>query len=870
MRLVDLYCINGRNVYSHKPITKLIVELGPNEEKETKYFPRFNSNLLTLLPGIKEHTCSKGYPGGFVDRLTEGTYLPHVLEHVVLEVQSVMGYDIKFGKARKIEGRKYSILVGMANNVAGLEACKLAFEIVNGLMEGNNISIEEKIKEISRKIEVEGPGPSTKSILNAAARRGIPINYTGLDSLYILGYGKYAKKIQASVTENTSNIAVEISCDKMATKRVLNSIGLSVPYGIVTESEEEAVEWAKEFDYPVVIKPLNGNQGKGVTLNLTDGKEVRGAFRIAKTFSEKVIIEKNIIGKHYRVLVINDQVVAVAERIPPFVLGDGKRTIKELVDLINSDPNRGEGHEKSLTKIKIDPVIHMVLAKKNLTLNYIPPLGEKIFLRENANLSTGGIAIDVTDKIHPHNKIISVIAAKALGLDVAGVDLVIEDIESPMDHKNGAIIEVNTAPGLRMHLSPSEGVSRDIGDEIVNSLFPVESEHSIPIVSVTGTNGKTTTVKLISHILSAMGYNIVSTSTDGILLNGALINEGDLTGPQGAKMALLNPVAEGVVLETARGGIIKGGLAYDLADVSVITNIAEDHLEDKGIETLEDLAWVKSLVVEATKDNGKTVLNADDPIVSNMALKAPCEVVLYSTQEDNVTLNNHIRKGETGFYIERDKIVLAKGRKRSIIAKVADIPITWGGKAIHNINNVLAASAAAHSLGVPIGSISRGLKSFQSNIHNPGRINFYQVGGFTVVVDYGHNEAGYANVLSFLKKITKGRLIGIIGVPGDRKDIYIKKTAKMAAQYLDLVIVKEDDDLRGRDQGEVARIIESALGDSHTKTILNEVEALNYGMELAKDDDIIVVFYEKLEPIQNAIEKAKTKYKIKISGVTAG
>ncbi|KUK08211.1 MAG: UDP-N-acetylmuramyl tripeptide synthase, partial [Caldanaerobacter subterraneus] len=598
MKIKEIRVYRGRNVYSHRPVIKMTVDI-EGEEIPTKDIPGFNETLLNLLPGLKKHTCSYGYEGGFAKRLEEGTYLPHVTEHIILELQNVLGYDVKFGRARNVEGSLYNVIFEYSLEECGIRAAKLAVDLVNKLIRGEKIDLEEKLEKIRDIIAEVELGPSTMAIKMEALKRGIPVTRVGNGSILRLGYGKYQKIIEGTISQNTSCIAVDIASDKILTKKILKDHGLPVPEGDVAYNEEEAISIAEELGYPVVIKPYNGNQGKGVHLNISSREEVVIAYRNAKNYSDLVMVEKQIRGRHYRVLVVGEKVVAVAERIPAHVIGDGVHTVKELIEIENKNPLRGNGHEKPLTKITVDAVSKMVLQKQGLTLDDVPRKGRKVFLRESANLSTGGIAIDRTDEIHPHNIEIAVRAAKAIGLDIAGIDITMEDIRKPLSATNGAIIEINASPGIRMHHYPSKGKPRNVAKAIVDMLFPKGSKATIPIISITGTNGKTTVTRMTAHILKTYGYTVGMTCTDGIYIDDTCVYKGDNTGPKSARTCLADKNIDAAVLETARGGIIREGLGYDLADIGVITNISEDHLGIDGIETLEDLAFVKALVVEA-------------------------------------------------------------------------------------------------------------------------------------------------------------------------------------------------------------------------------------------------------------------------------
>ncbi|SDG26968.1 cyanophycin synthetase [Thermoanaerobacter thermohydrosulfuricus] len=859
MIIKDIRVYRGRNIYSHRPVIKMVVDI-ERLDIPTKDIPNFNERLIKRLPGLSKHSCSYGYEGGFLKRLEEGTYLPHVTEHIILELQNMLGYDVKFGRARNIEGDLYYIIYEYGLEECGIRVGKLAVEMVNKFIQGEEFDLEERLERIRNIIAEIELGPSTMAIKNEALKAGIPVTRVGNGSILRLGYGKYQKMIEGTISQNTSCIAVDIASDKILTKQILRDHGFPVPEGDVAYNEEEAIAIAEEIGYPVAIKPYNGNQGKGVHLNITNKEEVSIAYRNAKAYSDLVIVEKHIKGKHYRVLVVGEKVVAVAEKIPAHVIGDGIHTIEELVEIENKNPLRGKGHEKPLTKLTIDTISKMTLKKQGFDLEEIPKKGQKVFLRESANLSTGGIAIDKTDDIHPYNIEIAVRAAKAIGLDIAGIDITMEDIKKPLTKENGAIIEINASPGIRMHHYPSKGKPRNVAKAIVDMLFPKGSKATIPIISITGTNGKTTVTRMTAHILKTYGYTVGMTCTDGIYIDDTCVYKGDNTGPKSARTCLADKNIDAAVLETARGGIIREGLGYDLADVGVITNISEDHLGIDGIETLEDLAFVKALVVEAVKEDGYSVLNADDPMTTYLAQRAKGKIIYFSMYDNNLTVKKHIEKGGIAVYVKDGVIVIANGQIIPVV-KIEEIPAALSGKVLYNVENALAAIAASYGVKVPVNIIAKGIKTFYCDTtHNPGRFNLFNVGNFRVLVDYGHNIAGIKSVIEAAQKLDANRLIGVIGVPGDRINSSILKVGEICGQGFDFIYVKEDLDLRGRKPGEVAKLLEQGaikggIDRKKIKTILKETEALRAAMYNAEGGDLIVVFYEKYQPIIEVIEE---------------
>ncbi len=866
MKIIELRPIEGANIYCHRPVIKMTLELGKYAEKFTSEKPEFIEKLLLHIPSLREHYCSRGKPGGFVERLREGTLIGHVVEHVALELQHLAGLDVVYGKTRRAENPgNYHVITEYESKEGAIHALRSAVYIVRSLMENEPVNIEtetQKIREIANRYSL---GPSTSSIAREAAKRGIPVMRLGEGSILQLGYGKYQQKVEATITGKTKCIGVDIACDKGLVKELLAESGIPVPKGGIARTEKEALEIFGRMNSAVVIKPFDGNQGKGVALNLASKEEISRAFEVALNFSPKVIVEKFIEGKHYRLAVVGNKVVAAAERIPAFVVGDGHSSIKELIEIVNLDPLRGEEHEKPLTRIKIDPVAIMVLAKKGFSPESVPGEGEVVYLRENANISTGGIAIDVTGKVHPETIELVLRAVQLIGLDVAGVDLVARDIGAPLNPANGAIIEVNAAPGIRMHHYPAKGKSRNVAGAIVEMLFPPGSKSRIPIVSVTGTNGKTTVTRMISHILQQSGLVVGMTTTDGIYVNERKIVSGDTTGPQSARVVLREPSVDITVLETARGGILRAGLGYDYSDVGIITNISNDHLGLDGVESLEEMAYVKSVVAEAVHDKGYVVLNADDLHVARIVERVRSGVIYFSCASDNLIVRRHLGCGGTAVFVKNNSIVVAKGNKIQKIVPVKHVLCTMGGIIQHNVQNALAVVAGCVALDVETEFIREGLLSFHSSFeHNPGRFNIIDMGKFRVIVDYGHNEAGFLSALTAIKKMKPGRVIGVVGMPGDRQDKDIAGLGRIITRFCDRVIVKEDRDLRGRQPGEVAEIItkaalSSGLSPECIETVLPEGDAFRKGLQSAGSGDIVVVFYEKLESVMEIINEKRNQ-----------
>lgn len=873
MEIINTRIYTGRNIYSHRACIKLTVEVGEMCDTPTKDIEGFNQRLIEVLPGFKKHKCSLGYEGGFLERLETGTYLPHVYEHIIIEMQNLLGFkNVRYGKARCINKSTYNVIFQYELEEAGILCALYGVQCINNFINGLDFNMEEALSNIEKEIANVRLGPSTKGICDEAIKRCIPVIQIGKQSILQLGYGKKQRRMEATLTDKTSCISVDIACDKELTKEILNGIGLPVPQGRCVQSEEGVINVCKEIGFPIVIKPLDGNQGKGVTVCIKNEEVAKSAYEIASKINKKVLVERYFEGRDYRVLVIDKKVVAVSLRMPPEVIGDGVHTIKELIDIENSNPLRGYDHEKPLTKILIDEVLINYLKEKDRDLNSVPDRGEKVQLRFNANLSTGGMARDCTEIIHPDNVEIIVKAAEAVGLDIAGVDVCTRDISKSIITNGGVILEVNAAPGIRMHMYPNIGKSRNVPAQIIDYLFPKEEAYSIPVISVTGTNGKTTTTRMIAHILSLKGFCVGMTSTSGVYINNRCVVKGDNTGPDSAKMVLMDKSIDVAVLETARGGILRRGLGYDLADVGVITNISEDHLGIDGVETIEDLIYVKSLVAEAVKDYGYTVLNADDTSVNILNQRVKSNIIYFSKNSDNIILKKHLTEGGRAVFLKDGFIYLGDGEVSQPIIGVKDIPSTIEGMLEYNIENAMAAAAACVGLKERIDMIAKGLKTFfPDDSQNPGRFNVYNINNFKLVVDYGHNIGGYNAVIDGLKKMSSKRIVGIIGVPGDRMDESIIELGRISGESFDYIYIKEDMDKRGRKKGEVAALLErGVIASGKAKTdyniILNEAEALKHAMENACEGDCIVMFYEDYDITIKTINEFKRNLGVKIKG----
>lgn len=869
MKIINSNIYEGRNIYSHKKCIKLIVDLEGYCETPSKDIDGFNESLVKILPELNTHRCGIDEEGGFVKRLKEGTYLAHICEHMIICIQNILGMDVAYGKAREIKDDFYMIIYQYMYSKVAIECGKLAVDIINSLINKKSVNFKERLYILKNMLQDEIMGPSAMEICNAAKMYDLPYIKLGSSNFYQIGYGKQGRLIESSIGNSTTCIATDISCDKLLTKQLLETQSIPVAKGKRVTNIKNLINYANEIGYPVVLKPQFGNKGKGIKLNIKDNKELIEKYKdILKEYND-IIIEKYHKGDDYRVCVVNYKVVAVSKRIPPFIIGDGISSINGLINKLNENSLRGEDHEKPLTKVKIDDETIRVIRNQGFELNDVIDKDIKVVLRENANLSTGGTAIDYTDKICNENIELCIRAAKIIGLDICGIDICSTDISKPLLN-TGIVLEVNAAPGLRMHASPSEGIKRNIGDEIVKMMYNGKPKN-IPIISITGTNGKTTTTRLINSTLLRMGYSTGMTSTEGIFINGKCIDKGDDTGVESAKCILLNKDVEVAVLETARGGIIKKGLAYDLADVAVLTNITEDHLGCNNVNNMEQLCNVKSLVLEAIKPNGYAVVNADDRYSLKIINNIKSKIIYFSKDYKNEFIQKNIRDGEIAVYIKDEYICVNNKNREYKISNIYSIPITLNGVLEFNIENAMASCAALVGLGIDYAMIKIGLESFKLDSNDScGRFNIYNYNDINVVLDYGHNIEGYRRVLAALKMITKGKIIGVVGIPGDRSDDLMKKIGKISSENIDNIIIKEDIDNRGRAKGEVANLIKDGALEVNKncdiKIILNELEAFKYALNQAEKNDTVIVFFEKLEPLIDFFNE-KSNYSKNIESV---
>ncbi|BAK34490.1 cyanophycin synthetase [Microlunatus phosphovorus NM-1] len=886
LKILSSRVFRGPNVWHYEPAIQLVVDLGVLEDFPTNTIPGFTEGLLERLPGLRNHTCSRGHRGGFVERLEEGTWLGHVAEHVALQLQQAVGHDMRRGKTRGVKGVRgqYNVIYAYSDETVGLAAGQLAVRLVNDLVEHDpEFDFDAEFERFIIRGERAAFGPSTQAIIDEAVSRDIPYIRLNTSSLVQLGQGVHAKRIRATMTSNTSSVAVDIASNKELTLTLLGNAGLPVPRSQSVRRVDDAVRLAERIGYPVVVKPLDGNHGRGVILNLTDADAVRAGFEVAYEESRNgwVIVETYVTGKDYRCLVIDGKIAAIAERVPAHVIGDGTSTVAGLVEQTNADPRRGVGHEKVLTKIKVNEAAIELVAQQGFAMDDVPPQGEMIKLTLTGNMSTGGISIDRTMEAHPENIEIAEEAARVIGLDIAGIDFIAPDITQPVRETGGAICEVNAAPGFRMHTHPTIGDPQYIAKPVIDMLFPPGSPSRIPIIAVTGTNGKTTTSRMIAHIFKGIGRKVGMTSTDGVVIDERLVIRSDASGPRSAKMVLQNPRVDMAVFEVARGGILREGLGYERNDVGVVLNVQPDHLGLRGIETVEQLADVKAVVAEAVPRNGYAVLNADDPLVRAMRRRCSGRVVWFTLAEPGTeireSVEDHCRRGGRAVMLDRselgDMIKVVEGRRSMQLAWTHLLPATFGGRAMMNVQNAMAAAAAAFAAGASLHDIRQGLRSFSTNYYlSPGRLNEVIVEGRTVVVDYAHNVPGLMMLGDFVDKTGAaldkaselGRVsrIGVIATAGDRRNADMRELGEVAAQHFDVVIVREDNALRGRRRGEVADLIAQGVHDAmaegarckQVEIVLDELEATRHAIARSNPGDLIVICVDQHGSVMSELE----------------
>ena len=867
MKIAEIKILRGPNYWSVRR-TKLIqmkLDLEEMEQRPTNLIPGFKDRLATMFPSMFAHRCSVGKPGGFFERVEEGTWMGHVIEHVALEMQTLAGMDTGFGRTRGTgqEGEYYVVFSYMEED-AGVYAARAAVKVTQALADNVAYNLENDIMQLREIREDTRLGPSTGCIVDEAAKRNIPFIRLNKHSLVQLGYGIHQKRIRATIASTTSNIAVDIACDKEETKNLLGAAEISVPKGVIIRSEEGLKDAVESLGYPLVLKPVDGNHGKGATTNIVDWDMAVRALAAAQVYGRTIICERFITGFDFRVLVINNKFICAALRTPAAVTGDGQHNIQWLVDETNKDPRRGYGHEKVLTSIKLDNFSQQMLDEKEYTLETVPPKGELVLLKPTANLSTGGTSEDVTDEVHPANIFMCERISKIIGLDICGIDIMAPDLRLPISENGGAVLEVNAAPGFRMHIDPAVGIGRNVAEPVIDMLFPKGSAGRIPIIAITGTNGKTTTTRLTAHIAKSAGYKVGYTTSDGVYIQNQLMMKGDCTGPVSSTFVLRDPTVDFAVLECARGGILKSGLAFQNCDIAIITNVSTDHIGLGGIDTLEQMAKVKAVVAETVFKHGYAILNADDDLVYEIKNGLDCNIGLFSMDENNTRIKEHCNNGGFATVFENGYVTIMKGNWKIRVAKVADIPITYGGKAIHNIMNTLPAVLATYLYrDIKVDDIKDALEKFvPSPTQTPGRLNFFKFKHFDFLVDFAHNQAGLQLLTDFVSKLEGSPKVGIISGTGDRRDEDIRDLGRISAGCFDEIIIRQDKNLRGRTAEAIVNLLVEGINDTKTKDIpvtiiYNEKEAIMHAYNTAKQGSLITVMCDVVAEALDMIKGLK-------------
>jgi len=859
MKILNIQALRGPNIWSvnRKKLIQMRLDLEEMEQSPTNKIPGFRQRIEALIPSLIEHRCSEDKRGGFFERIDRGTWMGHVIEHIALETQSLAGMETGFGRTRETKTPgTYNVVFSYIEEKVGLYAAESAVRIAEALIKGEDYDLQADIKKMREIREDVRLGPSTGSIVDEAVARDIPWIRLGTNSLVQLGYGVNQMRFQATITCKTSNIAVDIACNKEQTKKILSDNAIPVAKGDICVDEEDLQNTIDRIGYPIVLKPLDGNHGKGASINVKTWEDALAGMEFAKKYGRKVIVEKFITGHDFRILVIDNKMVAAAQRVPAHVVADGTSTISQLIEETNKDPRRGYGHENVLTEITVDRDTTDLLEKRGYSLDTVPAKDEVVYLKSTANLSTGGTSIDITDMIHPENVFLAERIARVIGLDVCGIDIMAKNLTQPLKDTGGVILEVNAAPGFRMHLAPSEGLARNVAAPVIDMLYPPGKPSRIPIIAVTGTNGKTTTTRLLAHIVKNNGYKVGFTTSDGIYVQNHMLEKGDTTGPLSAEFILKDPTVEFAVLETARGGILRSGLGFSRCDIGIITNIQEDHLGLSDIHDLSDLAKVKSVVVKSVKKDGWAVLNAEDKHCVEIAKDLDCKVAYFSMNEHCDVIVNHCRKGGIAAIYENGFVTIKKGDWKMRVEKASVIPLTLGGKAKFMIANVLAATLASYLWGFKTEDIKQPLETFiPSAAQTPGRMNIFNFKNFKVMIDFAHNPSGYMGVEEFLQSVNSNHKIGIIAGVGDRRDSDIIECAAIAARMFNHIIIRQEKHLRGRTEEEIINLILEGIKSENKEVtyeiISKETDAIKHAISIAKEGTFITALSDV---ITNAIE----------------
>ena len=869
MKIVELKALRGPNYWSIRrgKLIQMKLDLEELEEKPTNKIEGFRENLEKLLPSLYTHRCSELKPGGFFERVDEGTWMGHVMEHVALELQTLAGMDMGFGRTRGTgQTGEYYVVFDYMEEAVGLYAAKAAFRVCEALIAGDDYDLTDDIQTMRELREETRLGPSTGCIVEEAAKRGIPFIRLNKSSLVQLGYGINQQRIRATIAGTTSCIAVDIAGDKDETKRLLGAAEIPVPKGSIIRIVDELKGAIDNIGYPCVLKPLNGNHGKGATTNIINYEQALTALTAAQKYGRSVIVEKFITGYDFRLLCVNHKFVCAALRTPAAVTGDGVHNIQWLIEETNKDERRGYGHEKVLTQIKIDDFTQKMLDEKGYTLETVPQKGEQVLVKPTANLSTGGTSTDVTDEVHPSNIFMAERISKIIGLDICGIDIMAPNLKVPITENGGAVLEVNAAPGFRMHIEPSEGIARNVAEPVIDMLFPKENSGRIPIIAITGTNGKTTTSRLVAHIAKAAGYKVGYTTSDGVYIQNQMMMKGDCTGPASAQFVLKDPTVDFAVLESARGGILRSGLAFRNCDIAIVTNVAADHMGLGGIDSLKQMAKVKSVVPETVFKHGYAILNADDDLVYDMRTELKCNVALFSMDENNPRIIKHCKKGGLASVFENGYVTIMKGTWKIRVQKVSEIPITYGGKALHNVMNTLPAILACYLYkNIKVVDIKLALETFiPSPTQTPGRLNLFEFKQFRFLADFAHNPAGLQLLCDFVGKMEGTPKVGIISGTGDRRDEDIRELGEISAKYFDEIIIRQDKHLRGRTAENIVELLIEGIKSQKDRdipitVILNEKEAIMHAYNTAKPGSLITIMCDVVAEAIDLIKSLKEK-----------
>ncbi|MFQ3305060.1 MAG: cyanophycin synthetase [Polaribacter sp.] len=869
MKIREINAMRGPNYWSvrrHKLIV-MVLDLEDMEEKPSDKVPGFSERLKAMFPTMYSHRCSEGCAGGFFMRVDDGTWMGHIIEHIALEIQTLADMDTGFGRTRGYgEEGVYSVVFSYIEENVGRYAAKAAVRICEALIIGEAYDMTEDIQEMRELRESSRLGPSTGSIVEEAEARGIPWFRLNKYSLCQLGYGANQKRIQATVTSETSSIGVELACDKEDTKHLLEQAEVAVPKGDIIRRESSLKDACSYVGYPLVIKPVDGNHGRGITVDIQNYEDALAAFAHAKNSSKSgaIIVEKFITGEDYRLLVINNVLVAAAKRTPAHVIGDGESSVEALIEEVNKDTRRGFGHENVLTKITINDLTKTIVKDAGYTLASVLKKDEMLILKDTANLSTGGTAEDVTDIVHPANIAMAERISKIIDLDICGIDIMSTDISKPLSETGGAVLEVNAGPGFRMHLAPTEGLPRNVAAPVIDKLFPPGATSRIPIIAVSGTNGKTTTTRLIAHMAKMKGYKVGYTTSDGVYIQNRLLMAGDCTGPASAEFVLRDPTVNFAVLESARGGLLRAGLGFKKCDIGIVTNVAADHLGLKGIHTIAQLAKVKAVIPETVFPEGTAILNADDELVYAMRKNLDCNVALFSLDENNPHIKALQKVGGISAIYENGYITICRGEWKIRVIKAVNVPLTFGGKATFMIQNVLPAVITAYLKGFSIEDMKMSLETFiPSATQTPGRLNLFKFKNFQILVDYAHNPSGMRALKQFVDNLEATEKVGIIAGIGDRRVEDNNEMGSISAEMFDEIIIRQDKRLRGKTEEELIKMLKDGILMKDPKkkvtVIPSERKAILTAVENAKVGTLIVLCSDVVPDALNLVKELKEK-----------